>query len=249
MRPASPRVPVLSRDRRSPDRQVSPGGGPRRTPWCPDRHGEESEHAHSGDGRDGTGGAGPAAAPAGARGDRVRVLARDEARAAAWAGRGAEVVRGDLRDTDVLTKAVDGVDAVLNVAAAFKGGSDPREITEVNRDAAVRLGRLARDSGAHRFVQVSTNLVYGAGRDRPHEEDDDCVPGGPLRGPYPASKAEAERELLALDGLDVRIGRLAFVYGDGDPYLTDALRWTRHRPAAGRLQLVHVADAACARSP
>ncbi|MGW0607931.1 NAD-dependent epimerase/dehydratase family protein [Streptomyces sp. NPDC002640] len=180
----------------------------------------------------------------GARGDRVRVLARDEARAAAWAERGAEVVPGDLRDTDALTKAVDGVDAVLNVAAAFKGGGDPQEITEVNRDAAVRLGRLARESGARRFVQVSTNLVYGAGRDRPHEEDDDSVPGGPLWGPYPASKAEAERQLLALNGLDVRIGRLALVYGDGDPHLADALGWARNWPAAKRLQLVHVADAA-----
>jgi nucleoside-diphosphate-sugar epimerase len=177
-------------------------------------------------------------------GDEVRVLARDEARAAAWAEHGARVVPGDLRDTDALTKAVDGVDAVLNVAAAFKGGEDEREIVAVNRDAAVRLARLAHAAGAGRFVQVSTNLVHGAGRDRPHEEDDPCVPGGPLWGPYPASKAEAESALLALEGLDVRIGRLAFVYGDGDPHLRQSLRWASHWPAVKRLQLVHVADAA-----
>ncbi|MFE5212344.1 NAD-dependent epimerase/dehydratase family protein [Streptomyces sp. NPDC056600] len=177
-------------------------------------------------------------------GDRVRVLARDETAAAPWAARGAEVVPGDLRDADAVAKAVDGVDAVVNLAAAFKRGEEEGEIRAVNHDAALRLGRLARDAGAGRFVQASTNLVYGAGRDRPHEEDDACVPGGPLWGPYAQSKAEAESALLGLEGLDVRIGRLAFVYGDGDPHLRQSLRWAAHWPSVKRMHLVHVTDAA-----
>ncbi|MFH9083229.1 NAD-dependent epimerase/dehydratase family protein [Streptomyces sp. NPDC017673] len=176
-------------------------------------------------------------------GERVRVIVRDEARAAALTERGAEVVVGDLRDTDVLGKALTGVDAVVNVAASFRGVTD-EEMRAVNRDAALELGRAAVASGVRRFVQTSTILVYGAGRGRPHVEDDPTVPGGPMWMTYPESKREAEQGLLALDGLDVRIGRLAFVYGEGDPHLPGITRWTATQPATKRHHLVHVADTA-----
>ncbi|MGW2710816.1 NAD-dependent epimerase/dehydratase family protein [Streptomyces sp. NPDC001356] len=176
-------------------------------------------------------------------GERVRVIVRDETRAAALAERGAEVVVGDLRDTDVLGKALTGADAVVNIAASFRGVPD-EEIRAVNRDAAVELGRAAVACGVRRFVQASTILVYGEGRGRPHVEDDPSVPGGPMWMTYPESKLEAEHGLLALEGLDVRIGRLAFVYGEGDPHLPGITRWTATQPATKRHHLVHVADAA-----
>jgi nucleoside-diphosphate-sugar epimerase len=176
--------------------------------------------------------------------ERVRVIVRDETRAAALAERGAEVVVGDLRDTEVLGKALAGADAVVNIAASFRGVPD-EEVWAVNRDAALELGRAAVASGVRRFVQASTVLVYGAGRGRPLVEDDPTVPGGPLWTAYPRSKAEAERGLLALDGLDVRVGRLGFVYGDGDRHLVNALPQTVGWPAAKRFfQLAHVADVA-----
>ncbi|MFC9962565.1 SDR family oxidoreductase, partial [Streptomyces nigra] len=73
-------------------------------------------------------------------GDRIRVLVRDAARGERFAELGAEVVVGDLRDEEALGKAVAGVDAVLNVAAAFRGVPD-EEAWAVNRDAALALGR------------------------------------------------------------------------------------------------------------
>ncbi|GHI07846.1 epimerase [Streptomyces cellostaticus] len=176
-------------------------------------------------------------------GEQVRVLLRDAARADRLADLGADVVLGDLRDTEALGKALAGVDAVVNIAAAFRGVPD-EEVWAVNRDAALELARAALASGVRRFVQVSTNLVYGAGRGRPHTEDDPSVPGGPMWTAYPQSKAEAERGLLALDGLDLRIGRLAYVYGEGDPHLAAVTRWTAHWPATKRFHLVHVADVA-----
>ncbi|MFE9429529.1 NAD-dependent epimerase/dehydratase family protein [Streptomyces sp. NPDC006640] len=177
-------------------------------------------------------------------GDRVRVLVRDEARATALAGLGAEIAVGDLRDADTLGKALAGVDAVVNIAAAFRGVPD-EEAWAVNRDAALELGRAAETSGVARFVQVSTNLVYGTGRGRPLTEDDASMPGGEMWGAYPASKAEAERGLLVLEGgMDVRIGRLAFVYGEGDPHLAAVMRWAGNWAAGQRLQMVHHADVA-----
>ncbi|MEV5876172.1 NAD-dependent epimerase/dehydratase family protein [Streptomyces sp. NPDC052101] len=176
-------------------------------------------------------------------GEEVRVLVRDAARGERFADLGAEVVVGDLRDTEALGKAVAGADAVVNVAASFRGVPDD-EVWAVNRDAAVALGRAALASGVRRFVQVSTGLVYGVGRGRPLTEDDETRPGGAMWGAYPESKAAAERELLALDGMDVRIGRLPFVYGEGDPHLAQSLLWAAHWASTQRLHMGHHADVA-----
>jgi nucleoside-diphosphate-sugar epimerase len=177
-------------------------------------------------------------------GDHVRVLVRDESTAAAVTDLGAQVAVGDLRDTETLGKALAGVDAVVNIAAAFRGVPD-EEAWAVNRDAALELGRASVASGVRRFVQVSTNVVYGTGRGRPLTEEDPTVPGGEMWGAYAESKGEAERGLLALaGGMDVRIGRLAFVYGEGDPHLAASMRWASQWAATQRLQLVHHADVA-----
>jgi nucleoside-diphosphate-sugar epimerase len=174
---------------------------------------------------------------------RVRVLVRDASRGEPFAELGAEVVVGDLRDTEALGKAVAGADAVVNVAAAFRGVPD-EEARAVNQDAAVELGRAAVASGVRRFVQVSTGLVYGTGRGRPLTEDDESRPGGSMWGAYPESKAAAERSLLALEGLDVRVARLPFVYGEGDPHLAQSLMWAKNWASTQRLHMGHHADVA-----
>ncbi|MEU6528111.1 NAD(P)-dependent oxidoreductase [Streptomyces sp. NPDC046928] len=176
-------------------------------------------------------------------GDRIRVLVRDAARGERFAELGAEVVVGDLRDAEALGKAVAGVDAVVNVAAAFRGVPD-EEAWAVNRDAAVALGRAAQAAGVERFVQISTNNVYGTGRGRPLVEEDESRSGGHMWGAYPASKVEAERALLAMDGLDVRIARLPFVYGEGDPHLADVMAWAPRWAPQQRLHMAHHADVA-----
>jgi len=176
-------------------------------------------------------------------GEHVRVLVRDEARGARFAELGAQVAVGDLRDEETLGTVLAGVDAVVNVAAAFRGVPE-EEMWAVNRDAAVALGRAAQKAGVARFVQVSTNNVYGTGRGRPLVEDDESRPGGPLWGAYPASKLEAERALLATEGLDVRIARLPFVYGEGDPHLRNVMAWAPRWAPQQRLHMARHADVA-----
>ncbi|MCO5995623.1 NAD-dependent epimerase/dehydratase family protein [Actinoallomurus rhizosphaericola] len=176
------------------------------------------------------------------RGDQVRVLVRDEARGGPLAARGAEVMSGDLRDPAALRGAVDGVDAVVHLAAATGREAGPEQMASVNRDAAVALARAALRAGAARFVFASTYFVYGPGRGRPAAEDDDLKP----QGDYPNSKAAAEdalRELHRRDGLELRIMRFALVYGYGDPHLTTSMARIRTWPAHRRLHLVHHADA------
>jgi nucleoside-diphosphate-sugar epimerase len=165
-----------------------------------------------------------------AEGERVRVLVRS------GAVDGAEAVVGDLREPDDRRRALDGVDAVVHLAAAFRGVPDA-EAVAVNHEATVAL---AREAGTRRFVYAGTNLVYGPGRGRPARESDAPAP----TGAYPESKAAAEEALRRLDGLGLRIVRLAFVYGEGDPHLAESLRWAASWPAHQRLHLVHHADVA-----
>src|SRR5689334_15699639 len=93
-----------------------------------------------------------------ARHEPVRVLVRGDDQAGRWWNRGAEVVVGDLRDPDAVKRALAGADAVVHIAAAFRGVPD-EEAVAVNRDATIALARAALDSGAGRFVFTSTNLV------------------------------------------------------------------------------------------
>src|SRR5918995_2849395 len=126
-------------------------------------------------------------------GETVRVLARDRLRAEPLADRGAEVVEGDLRHDGPLERALDGVDRVVHLAAAFRRVPD-EEAVAVNREATRDLGRACVSAGVERIVFASTNLVYGPGRGRPAREDDEPRPGHV----YPVTKAAAENELRTL---------------------------------------------------
>ena len=172
------------------------------------------------------------------RHEPFRVLVRTEEQASRWWDAGVEVLIGDLRDPGVAERAVERASAVVHIAAAFRGVPDA-EAWAVNRDATIALAEAAAKEGVGRFVFTSTTLTYGPGRGRPHHEDDELRPSGA----YPESKREAELALRAMLDLGLRIVRLAFVYGEGDPHLKNSLRWAANWPAHQRLHLVHHADA------
>ena len=151
----------------------------------------------------------------------------------------------DLLEPDGYRGALDGRDAVVHLAAVLRS-TDADEIRRANLEATRRLADATLEAGVGRFVAASTTLVYPGGLGRPATEDDEPAPPAAW-GPYPASKAEAERLLLALhhdQALGVRIVRFAFVYGEGDPHLAESLRWAGRWPGHQRLQLLHHADAA-----
>jgi nucleoside-diphosphate-sugar epimerase len=178
-------------------------------------------------------------------GEAVRVLARDPDRAETLRERGAEAFEGDLRDGADLVPALEGASAVIHLAAAFRGVPD-EEAVAVNERATVALARASVAAGIERLVFASTNLVYGPGRGPPAREDDEPA-ADDAYGVYPRTKLAAERALADLhcsSRLDLRVLRLAFVYGDGDPHLGESLRWARDWPAHKRLHLVHHADVA-----
>lgn len=83
---------------------------------------------------------------------------------------------------------------------------DPELARRVNALAPARLAAAAREAGAW-LVQASTDLVFDGTR-APYAEDD---PPAPL-GPYMASKAEAERSVLAVSP-GFLVVRVALLYG------------------------------------
>jgi nucleoside-diphosphate-sugar epimerase len=173
------------------------------------------------------------------RGDRVRALVRDVERAASLRDHGVELARGDLLDESSITGAVRGVDAVVHCAAFFRGATAD-EAHAVNDVGTRRLAEAARDAAVARFVFTSTGLVYGGKEGRLVTEDEPCTPVDA----YPVSKLAAERFLLGVEDLDVRVLRLPFVYGDGDPHIEEVVPMMRGFSPTQRLSVGHHADVA-----
>ena len=178
--------------------------------------------------------------------EKIRVLVRTQEAAERFAALGADALVGDVREAEDRKRALDGVSVVVNGAATFRTpGLTADDMYSVNRDAAVALATDSAAAGVERFVQISTNLVYGPGVGRPHREDDELRAEGGYA--YPQTKREAEERIAqvrAETGLDVVTLRLAFVYGEGDPHIADwlprAAGWAAHQ----RLPMVHHADVA-----
>ena len=173
------------------------------------------------------------------RGDQVRAVVRQPARAAGLRELGIELVQGDLLDVNSLAAAVHGVDAIVHCAAFFRGAT-PEQAHAVNDLGTQHLGQVAEAARVKRFVFTSTGLVYGSNGGRLAREDDPCSP----TAAYPMSKLAAERFLLALGDLDVRVLRLPFVYGDGDAHIEEAIPMMRGFSPAQRQSIAHHADVA-----
>jgi nucleoside-diphosphate-sugar epimerase len=123
-------------------------------------------------------------------------------------------VEGDLFDAASLKQAVEGVSAVIHLAAVFRT-PDESEIWRANLEGTRTLIASVQEHAPQaRFVMASTNLVYDEDASRQGLEDDEVHP----KLAYPASKVAAEKELRD-SGLNWSILRLSFVYGDGDGHL------------------------------
>ena len=174
-------------------------------------------------------------------GEHVRVLVRSSDRAQRLSDMGAEVVGGDVLDTATLAPAVKGATTVLHLAGAFHGVSED-DMVAINHGGAVAMGEAAADAGVGQFVLSSSGLIYAGGRGRPAVEGD---PLAEAPNPWAASKQAAERDLLDLaarSGLPVTIARFAFVYGDGDTHLAEAVGFFATWASYERMHMLHHAD-------
>jgi dihydroflavonol-4-reductase len=92
----------------------------------------------------------------------VRALARSERSAKAVQDRGAQVVHGDLFDTDALREGMWGADIVFHVAGVNETCSrDPRFMDRVNIDGTAAVIEAASASGVRRVVYTSSAAAIG----------------------------------------------------------------------------------------
>lgn len=125
---------------------------------------------------------------------------------------------GDIREfpADLL----DGVDAVVHLSAISNdpmGNKFEAVTSEINRDATVRLARLAAERGVKSFVFASSCSMYGYAEGGARKESD---PTNPLTA-YARSKIGSEQALAELDRRGMLITSLRFATACG---MSDRLR-------------------------
>ena len=106
-------------------------------------------------------------------------------------------VKGDISDPDAVREAIaDGVDAIVNFAAEThvdRSILDPEAFLRTDILGTHVLLEAAREFRVSRFLQVSTDEVYGDVPSGESKEDDPLKP----RSPYSASKAGGDLQVLA----------------------------------------------------
>ena len=126
-----------------------------------------------------------------------------------------ELIIGDLRDLDVVRRAVQGVEVVLHQAAlpsVARSVREPLVTNEANVTGTLNLLVAARDAGVRRVVYASSSAVYG---DSPTLPKIETMPSAP-KSPYAVAKLAGElyaQVFVQLYGLETVSLRYFNVFG------------------------------------
>ena len=126
-----------------------------------------------------------------------------------------KLIKGDIRDFDLLEKVMRDVDVVFHLAAQIhvdRSSIEPKLTYDVNVMGTQNILEVARLYDAKKVIYASTSEVYGSALYAPIDEDH------PLNAPHPygASKIAADRMCYAYIqtyGMDISIIRLFNIFG------------------------------------
>ncbi len=128
---------------------------------------------------------------------------------------GVDFHHAGISDPQALRDAVEGVDAVVHLAAiasVTQSVEEPSVTHEVNATSTIRLAEAAAGAGVGKIVYASSAAVYGSTEREAHHEDDPVAPATP----YAIDKLTGEtylRFFASEHGLDTRSLRFFNVYG------------------------------------
>ena len=150
------------------------------------------------------------------KGYSVSALVRESSKTHHLEKLGIKPVVGDLANLSLLNGALENIDTVFHVAAAYRQeGISKEQFWKVNVDGTRALLKFAKQSQVKRFVHCSTVGVQGEITNPPAKESDPYQPGDH----YQQSKMEGEKfalEFFEEQGLDGVVVRPVGIYGPGD---------------------------------
>jgi dTDP-glucose 4,6-dehydratase len=126
-----------------------------------------------------------------------------------------DFIHGDISKTEIAEAAVKGADIVVNFAAEShvdRSISGPTLVVENNVLSTLSLLEASRKSKVKKFVQISTDEVYGSIDIGSWDEEEPLAPNSP----YAASKAASDlivRSYVNTYGVDASITRCSNNYG------------------------------------
>ena len=154
------------------------------------------------------------------RGFQIRVLddlsTGTEETASRLREMGVDVFIGDVRDSRLLETVMQGIDAVVHLAAQVSvplSIQTPNETADINIKGTGDLLTKCIRFGIKRVIVASSAAVYGKNENFPLSEKD----GGDLLSPYAESKWENEHQISKArdEGLEAVALRFFNVYGIG----------------------------------
>ena len=181
----------------------------------------------------------------------VRAIARATSVRGHLADLPVEWFTGQVYDPALVHAAMEGVQVVFHVAAAYRDpGIEDAEYRRVHVESTQLLAQAAlQQPGFRRFVHTSTVGVHGHIENPPADESAPFAPGDI----YQTTKAEAElwlHDFAAANGLPYTVIRPAAIYGPGDRRLLKVFKMAKAPvfPVLGRgrclYHLIHVNDLA-----
>jgi nucleoside-diphosphate-sugar epimerase len=171
-------------------------------------------------------------------GHSVRVLARDDADRARWAGvhgRAVEPFVASLGDPNSIAQAAEGADVVFHCASESSPRAPSSALAWVNIAGSENVRNAARHAGVRRLIHLSCADVTLANRDRLSWRETQQLGQAPLDA---VSRTKLLAEELALQESDRRLEicalRPAWIWGPGDTTTLPALC---REAARGRVRL------------
>ncbi|WP_045115551.1 NAD-dependent epimerase/dehydratase family protein [Plesiocystis pacifica] len=133
---------------------------------------------------------------------------------------GVELVRGDVQDRAALEAAVAGCDAVFHAAALVDIWGPYERFFATNVEGTRNVLAACRAAGARKLVYTSTPSVVHGGETVDGVDESAPYPDH-FEAHYPATKAIAEREVLAANGAELVTAAIRphLVWGPGDTSL------------------------------
>lgn len=155
------------------------------------------------------------------RGDEVVAVIRNPDQIAGMRHLGARLVAGDLSSVDAIHVALEGSDAVIHIAGAYRIGILPSEhpqMYEVNVGTTRRVLDAAIEAGIPRIVHVSTVNAFGDTRGRIVDETFRRDPADGYLSYYDETKylAHVAAESRIAAGAPIIIVQPGQTYGPGD---------------------------------